>query len=528
MSLVILTIIIITILIVYIILDVIRVQKIKIVSVLPEFDNLRLSPDGLMRIYEYLRDSSLIPSGIELTEDYVLEELSDIIEYINTRYDCSDFWCQLLFRLYKDFGGRLSPKVRDLIKKTFLDFKFWMDQPGDDSMCYWSENHTLLFATLEFLFGQEWSDEIFSNSKLTGKEHMKQGKDRIMYWVDQKFKFGFFEWYSNNYFNEDLGPLAQLIDYAEDEEVRICAIEVTNLLLFEVVTHCIGNRFCVVSSRLYSDNKASNQFGNRIKGVLNALFYDDFKYDAIKESELLAIDTHMVGCFLGMLRNGKYKIPRILKDIALDPTTRIIKSSNGLDPEEYKDLGLIGQHNYQIIAQYSNEIFVNPGFSRNTYKFYKRNNMFTNFFSFPLKYADIGIVRFLQILPLLSKLDKKFMPTGIALSRGNVYTYRTKDYMLSTAVKCHLDYCGTQHHVALATIRDDLNVFTLYPTTFKLVATPGYWTGNRRMPMSVQDEAINLTIFKIAKRKRLGEFKNFKMTHTLFPKEKFNEFRGHL
>jgi len=524
MNLLIFIVVLLAVFVIYLILDIKRVVSIKMFPVLPEMDNLTLSPDGLMRIYEYFRDSSLIPEGIELTESYILEELSDIIQYINSRYDCADFWCQLLFRLYKDFSNKLTPKVKDLIKKTFLDFKFWIDQPGVDSMCYWSENHTLLFSTLEFLFGQEWPDEVFSNSNLSGKEHMKLAKERIMYWVDQRFKFGFFEWYSNNYFNEDMGPLAQLIDYVEDEEILTCSIEVLNLLLFEVVTHCIGSRFCVVSSRLYSDNKASNQFGNRIKAILTALLYNDFNYDAIKESKLIHIDTHMVLCFLGMLRNGKYKLPEILKEIALDSTTRIIKSSNGLNPSEYKQLGLIGQHDYQTIAQFSNEIFVNPGFAKNTFKYFKKNRLFSSFFSYPMKYADIGIVRFLQLLPLLSRLDKKFWFTGIALSRGNVYTYRTKDYIMSTAVKCYLDYCGDQHHIALITLREDLNVFTMYPTTCKFVATPGYWSGNRRMPMSVQDEAINMTIFRIAKRKRLGEFKNLKMTHTLFPKERFDEY----
>ena len=36
---------------------------------------------------------------------------------------------------------------------------------------------------------------------------------------------GFFEWYSNNYVLEDLAPLAQLIDYAEDNEIRNMATD---------------------------------------------------------------------------------------------------------------------------------------------------------------------------------------------------------------------------------------------------------------------------------------------------------------
>ena len=69
--------------------------------------------------------------------------------------------------------------------------------PGDDSMCYFSENHTILFSTLEYLIGLEWPEEIFPNSGMNGKNHTERGKTRLTYWFDQKFKLGFFEWYSN-------------------------------------------------------------------------------------------------------------------------------------------------------------------------------------------------------------------------------------------------------------------------------------------------------------------------------------------
>ena len=76
-------------------------------------ENIFLSRRGLTRIYEYFRDPTLIPPGIELTDEYVLAELRDIFQYIDSRYDCADFWCQLLFRLYKDFGEKLSEKIKE-------------------------------------------------------------------------------------------------------------------------------------------------------------------------------------------------------------------------------------------------------------------------------------------------------------------------------------------------------------------------------------------------------------------------------
>ena len=88
---------------------------------------------------------------------------------MNSRFDCADFRCQLLFKIYKDCGEKLSDRCRALIKNTFLGFKYFMDEPGNDSMCYWSENHQIMFAVSEYLAGKEWQNEIFSN-KMTGKQ----------------------------------------------------------------------------------------------------------------------------------------------------------------------------------------------------------------------------------------------------------------------------------------------------------------------------------------------------------------------
>lgn len=511
--------------VIFLIYDFIRIIKIKIIPAVPQMEGKTLNPDGLVRVYEYFRDPDLIPEGIDFNEEYILSEIDDIIKYIDTRYDCADFWAQLLFRLYKDYGNKLSDKLKNLIKKTLLGFKYWIDMPEKESMCFFSENHTLLFAELEYLVGQEWPEEIFSNSGLKGEEHKKRGKERLFMWFDQKYRFGFFEWYSNNYFNEDIGPLAQLLDYSEDEDILRNAKNMLDLMWFEVATHSVENRFVAVSSRMYGDNKGSNKFGNRIQAGMNAVFNDDFSYNPIEHVRIVAIDCYMMICLLAMLKHKKYTLPKVIKDIAKDNREIVIKSSNGLDPEEYRELGLIGQSDYQIISQFSNETFVNKGFSTNTYRYHKRNNTFGSAFTDPIQWADLFLVRVLRIFPLLSLLGKHFIATGISLSRGNVYAYRNNGYLLSTAINCHKDYNGMQIHIWSANIKDDLNVFTQYPSSVTSYAgSPGYWVGNRRLPFSVQDKNINLTIFRMSKGKRLGEFKKIQMTHTLFPSEKFDDY----
>ena len=117
-------------------------------------------------------------ADISFTDDEIYEMLLRQSEYMYSRFDCSDFRAQMLFKIYKDCYDVLDEKCIELIKKTFLDFKYFMDEPGDDSMCYWSENHLILFAVSEYLAGQEWPDEIFANNSMTGKEHKEKAKNR--------------------------------------------------------------------------------------------------------------------------------------------------------------------------------------------------------------------------------------------------------------------------------------------------------------------------------------------------------------
>jgi hypothetical protein len=120
------------------------------------------------------------------------------------------------------------------------------------------------------------------------------------------------------------------------------------------------------------------------------------------------------------------------------------------------------------------------------------------------------------------------MTNGIALGRGNVYCYRNKHYALTTAVKQNVDACGAQGHIWTANFAPDLCLYTTHParddsSRDKHGASPGYWVGNGRQPMSVQDRNVNITIYRMPEKKRLLEFHIAKMTHAFVPKEKYDE-----
>ena len=74
-----------------------------------------------------------------------------LLDYIDARHDCADFRLVSILRSLYCYHALLSPQITAAMKRTVLGFKYWMDEPGHDSMCYWSENHQLLFAACEYL-----------------------------------------------------------------------------------------------------------------------------------------------------------------------------------------------------------------------------------------------------------------------------------------------------------------------------------------------------------------------------------------
>lgn len=180
--------------------ELVRLIRMKPLPDLPEkteADKYSLNVNGkkFEDLYLFLSGKQAEPSFSE-HEIYSLH--SKQAEYMNNRFDCADFRAQMLFKIYKDCGEKLSENCKLLIKDAFLNFKYFIDEPGDDSMCYWSENHQILFAVSEYLAGQEWQDEIFTNDEKNGKEHMQKASARINAWMKQRFDYGFSEYLSNN------------------------------------------------------------------------------------------------------------------------------------------------------------------------------------------------------------------------------------------------------------------------------------------------------------------------------------------
>ncbi|HRY78767.1 MAG TPA: hypothetical protein P5154_08425, partial [Candidatus Izemoplasmatales bacterium] len=97
--------------------------------------------ERLLYYYDLAYHGDGLPEDVTLTETFINSELANVYRYVNGRYDCADFRVNTLVRLYYSYEDYLPESTKEDLKTVLTGFKYWMDQGGSDSMCYWSENH---------------------------------------------------------------------------------------------------------------------------------------------------------------------------------------------------------------------------------------------------------------------------------------------------------------------------------------------------------------------------------------------------
>lgn len=155
--------------------------------------------------------------------------------FMENRYDCADFYAVSLLSLLffcDRYPDALRPADRARIEAAFAGFKFWIDEPGVDAMCYFTENHQILFHTAAYLAGQRWPDRVFSNSGLTGRQQRERVQRRIETWILTRLRGGYSEWDSNTYMALDAFALLALVEFADGPRVRQMAEALMHKTLF--------------------------------------------------------------------------------------------------------------------------------------------------------------------------------------------------------------------------------------------------------------------------------------------------------
>lgn len=448
-----------------------------------------------------------------LANDKIIEDwnlLNPTLEFIKNEYDCSDFRLVNLIRILYEANDQIPKDYKAKIENILFNFRYWMDEPGENSMCYWSENHQILFASAEYLVGQKYPNTIFLNSGLTGQQHMEKAKKRTLDWLEMRWNYGFTEFYSGVYYAEDIGALINLIDFAEDEELVEKSTIIMDLLFYDVASQNIQTMFVTASGRAYEPNRKGGPY-ETLGGITNYYWGDGKPIGA--------------GMMYGMMTTEKYKLPTVLAEIAKDSSTVIIKQSNGLDISELKTEGFSGPDTRSLMMQWGMEAFTNPEAVRNSLGHVRNYNMFSNEFLSGFKVLDFTLLKWLHLEPSIAKILNP-QSNGTAIQKGNTYTYKTKDYSMYSAQNYHPGTYGDQQHVFGLNIKNHFSIFHTHPALLKHKKghSPNYEVGYGYLPHVAQYKNISLAIYNIPEKKALMGMDLLDFTRAYFPTEKFDTY----
>lgn len=444
------------------------------------------------------------------------QQILDLLDFIDKRLDCADFRLICVLRTLYDFPHLLSKDTLARMKQSVLGFKYWMDESGEDSMCTWSENHQLIFATCEYLAAQLYPDAIFTNDGRKGSAHLISAKARLDGWLEQRFHLGFLEWHSNTYYEEDVAPLSLLMDCSRDEALRRKAQMLMDLLLLDMALHSFQGWFAASSGRCYEAQKKDPRRQDTLDIARRAFGLPDGQpYDYTRLSS-------------DFILNRSYRLPGVIRRIAHSRDTAEIKTSMGLalteigehfpDPQDIPGRGMY---------LWSMEAFTNPESVNLTLQIFRAWRMHTNDFLKNLRIMDMPILKQLGLMPWVLRLLNP-VTQGIAIQRANTYTFKTAHYMLSTAQAYHPGSFGDQQHIWQATLPGPISVFTTHPGAafFEDNArnfSPSYWVGNGIHPFAAQHRAVTLCLYDLRVRRGLMEKKRQMFSHAWFPADCFDQ-----
>ncbi len=193
--------------------------------------------------------------------------------WVLPKRDCSDFRMVILVYLYVRFSHRLPFGLRMKIEDAMLGYRYWIDEPGDDVMWFFSENHALMFHFCQYFAGKAMPERIFTASGLTGREAAGKAEGLLNQWFERFFAEFATEWNSSTYLPIDVMGLAYLYDLEPKESaLHQKAKQALDMLAFCLAVNEHKGNFMVSFGRTY-EKELKGSYSTGMPSLLY-LFYN--------------------------------------------------------------------------------------------------------------------------------------------------------------------------------------------------------------------------------------------------------------
>ncbi|MBN2559249.1 MAG: hypothetical protein JXB33_10895, partial [Clostridia bacterium] len=429
---------------------------------------------GNNSIYRELARLELKARG-KAAPEFDANNFMESIKCIYDRTDCFDFVLPGFIFMMARYGEseNIPNDLKDEAKKMILGCKYWIDEGGPEkSPCYFTENHQMLFHSNEYAAGQLYPDEIFTNNGKSGRWHMEHARPLVLNWLKWRFRFGFCEWLSNTYYHEDVLSLSLLAILAEDDEIKTKARMIIDLIFFDMALNSYKGVFGSAHGRAYCQNIFNTRDGSF---VLRSLFLGTGDEDlALSPAAVhLAIDG--------------FRVPAPVISCANDERTFENRQCMSMYVEEGAALGVDPGDPRNVTYFW--------GMGANSHKYVVENTLKVK--AEPGYYLIERAKSHKEHYDMCAAAGAWCDPDSDYTSRqkANLYTYRTKDYMLSCAQDNKKGKYGFQQHVWQASLGGKAVIFTNHPSGNDYTDRPNKWAGNRIMPKTVCNRNVAISMY---------------------------------
>ena len=475
-------------------------------------------------------------------DDIGVESFKEVFAKIDEWRDTRDFDLMYLHWVVALGEGnttytKLSRDVIASIDKRIITNRYRYDDPLPDgrldNLWFWSENHIVINLVLEYLGGQRHPDEVFPIAGLTGAQHMKRAKPKLLEWVRERGQLGFFEWHSNVYMLKNVTPLHLLAERADDPELVQAAGMALDLCVLDMAAHTQRGCYTAPRGRTYKKDKLSSLDEDTF-GVAKFLFDDttaEYQSRTDGGATFLAVGT-------------RYRPPQLLIDIALDEGESVVRERHGVA------LDMDATMTETPAAPYGKD-FADPanlpfwwslgglglwqmartGLAQAT----KHKLWETELFAQVKLLAAVNDNDPVRVRDWLYRFEP-ILNFGF-LGEANTYAYRHPKVSLASVLDHRFGAMRDQVHSWQAAIDEDAMVFTTHPMTPPDVTddwnaddSPGYWTGEASMPRSAQYRRTAIHIYQPAWSEATDAllwsvFPYRQFTHAFVPQDRFDEVR---
>ncbi|WP_226780399.1 hypothetical protein [Oceaniglobus trochenteri] len=177
--------------------------------------------------------------------------LDQALTTIEQRHDCCDFSLLPLLRILRDHAAPLPGETVERLRAAVIGFRYWLDEPGDDVMWFWSENHVACFHICQLVAGAMFPDTTFPNSGKSGAQLRQEATQRLHRWFDSIDAHGLGEWNSAAYYPIDLLALFSLRDMGQDDALARRANALIDRIFVMTGLHTIGGTPAGSQGRAY-------------------------------------------------------------------------------------------------------------------------------------------------------------------------------------------------------------------------------------------------------------------------------------